>query len=92
MQEWRRQPLRIVASQYQGIAGAPCIFPRWCIADLLALRADQGARSLLQRYAAQVTEIAHPEAAADIDSVDDLAAAQTGATLRAPLASGPDEA
>ncbi len=88
---WQRQPSRIVASQYLGVSGAPCIFPRWCFADLLALRADQGARALLERHAEQVVCIPHPEAAADVDWPGDLAATPAGTALQASLALTPDE-
>ena len=73
VEAWRRQPARIVASRYAGTTGAPCIFPRWCFLELQTLHADQGARSLLQRHPQRVTAIAHPEAAIDIDSPEDLA-------------------
>lgn len=73
VEAWQSQPAQIVASRYAGIIGAPCIFPQWCFAELQALRADQGARSLLHRHLEKVTGVAHPEAAIDIDSTADLA-------------------
>lgn len=69
---WRRYPRRIVASQYEGIAGVPAIFPRWCFSELCALRGDQGARALIMRHTDHVTGIALPEAAVDIDQPEDL--------------------
>ncbi|HTW74823.1 MAG TPA: nucleotidyltransferase family protein [Steroidobacteraceae bacterium] len=69
---WRRQPKRIVASQYEGTTGVPAIFPRWCFSELCALRGDQGARALILRHADHVTRLALPEAAVDIDQPEDL--------------------
>jgi molybdenum cofactor cytidylyltransferase len=73
VEAWRRQPGRIVASGYAGTTGAPCIFPHGCFAELQALQADQGARLLLHRHPQRVTAVEHPEAAIDIDSIEDLA-------------------
>jgi molybdenum cofactor cytidylyltransferase len=72
VEAWRRLPTQIVASSYERTIGAPCIFPRWSFAELQALQADQGARSLLDAHADRVTAIPHPEAAIDIDTTDDL--------------------
>jgi molybdenum cofactor cytidylyltransferase len=69
---WRRQPRSVVASFYGGVTGVPAIFPRRCFADLLALRGDQGARLLLRRYADHLVRVENPEAAVDIDRVEDL--------------------
>ena len=82
---WLRQPTQILASRYAGVMGAPCIFPRWCFTDLLTLRGDQGARSLLNRYTERVVAVAHPEAAADVDNVEDLAAlGEQGGRIETP--------
>ncbi|MFT3906551.1 MAG: nucleotidyltransferase family protein [Steroidobacteraceae bacterium] len=70
---WRRQPRSIVASLYADTVGVPAIFPRRCFGELLALRGDQGARRLLDRYADQLVRVTNPEAAIDIDSPEDLA-------------------
>ena len=69
---WRRQPRQIIASHYGSTTGVPAIFPRWCFADLSALRGDQGARVVIRRYADHVVRLAHPEAAIDIDYPEDL--------------------
>ncbi len=73
---WRAAPRRLVAAYYVRetgpITGAPAIFPRWCFADLLALRGDQGARQLLHRYAHDLERLELPEAAIDIDRPEDL--------------------
>lgn len=73
---WRSRPHYIVASRYRDTTGSPCIFPSWCFGNLRSLRGDQGARLLLHRYPERLIAIAHPEAATDIDTVDELAALQ----------------
>ena len=69
---WRRQSHSVVASRYGSVTGVPAIFPRWCFADLAALRGDEGARVLISRYADHVIRLPHPEAAVDIDYPEDL--------------------
>jgi molybdenum cofactor cytidylyltransferase len=69
---WRRHRRSVVASLYGSVTGVPAIFPRWCFADLAALRGDQGARVLISRYADHVIRMPHPEAAVDIDYPEDL--------------------
>jgi molybdenum cofactor cytidylyltransferase len=41
-------PQRIVASRYEGVRGAPALFPRTMFSALAMLRGDQGARALLR--------------------------------------------
>lgn len=69
---WRRQPSQIVAAQYGTITGAPAIFPRWCFAELGALRGDQGARALLRRHSERLARVPMASAAIDIDTPEDL--------------------
>ncbi len=54
---------RIVASSYDGVVGAPCAFARSEFSRLVALRGDEGARSLIR--AEDVATI--PFAAANLD-------------------------
>jgi molybdenum cofactor cytidylyltransferase len=68
---------RVTASAYNGRSGVPAYFPRRCFADLLALRGDAGARSLLQN----AVTILNEELALDIDTENDLQRAE--AVLRA---------
>jgi len=70
--EWTGAPERIVATAYAGTVGPPVILPRTCFAELRALTGDRGARSVLQRHAAAITSIAFEDAAADIDTPQDL--------------------
>jgi molybdenum cofactor cytidylyltransferase len=66
-------PQRIVVSQFGAAQGPPCVFPRRCFAELAQLSGPQGARAVLARHADEITHIPMPEAAADIDTPDDLA-------------------
>ena len=63
------------ATAEDGTVGHPVLFPRDLWPDLLTLRGDQGARTLLQRYADRVTEVALPRAHAitDLDTPEDWA-------------------
>ena len=55
----------IVASGYGGIAGVPAVFAPEFIPELLALRGDRGARSIIAKHDAVV--IPFPDAAVDVD-------------------------
>lgn len=70
----RAAPLRIVAARYAGVRGPPCLFPRRWYGELARLSGDRGARALLERYAAEVIEVAMPEAATDMDTPADYEA------------------
>ena len=48
----------IVASSYAGVHGIPAVFPRSVFPDLLALRGDKGARSLLVKPPCPVIAVA----------------------------------
>lgn len=69
---WRRLPRQITASQFASTTGLPAIFPRWCFADLLGLRGDQGAQVVIRRYSNHVVRLVHPEAQIDINYPEDL--------------------
>jgi len=72
-------PDRVIAAQFSGVLGPPCLFPRTFFAELAALRGDEGARSLLQRHAQLVNALPMPAAAVDVDTPQDLAAFTPGA-------------
>ena len=55
----------IVASGYAGIAGVPAVFAPELAAELLALRGDVGARSIIERHGAVV--VPFEDAAFDVD-------------------------
>jgi molybdenum cofactor cytidylyltransferase len=65
---WRSAPEHIVASSFESVIGAPCLFPRWCFSELEGLQGDKGAQGLLVRYAERVRTVHLPEAAIDIDT------------------------
>lgn len=62
----------IVSASYSGLRGVPAIFPRCVFSQLQALTGDQGAKALLQNPPVALVEFALPEAALDIDRVEDL--------------------
>jgi CTP:molybdopterin cytidylyltransferase MocA len=70
-----RAPTRIIAAQYAGVLGPPCLFPRKYFGELGALLGTRGARALLRRHAGQVTAVPVPAAAIDIDTPADYARA-----------------
>ena len=55
----------IVATAYSGIAGVPAIFAPQFVPELLALRGDVGARSIIEKYGAKV--VFFDDAAIDVD-------------------------
>lgn len=73
---WNGQDSVLVASLYAGQPGVPAIFPRWCFAELLQLRGDQGAKSIIQRNSSRLLQVPMPNAAHDLDTPDDVAALQ----------------
>ena len=61
-----------IASTYGGTRGVPAIFPRQAMGDLLALRGDKGARTLLAKPPWPVISIPLAGGEIDIDSPEDL--------------------
>jgi CTP:molybdopterin cytidylyltransferase MocA len=64
---------RIVASGYNETAGVPVVIGSEHISDLSMLEGDRGAGAWIRQRLESVTVIPMPEAAADIDTVRDLA-------------------
>jgi molybdenum cofactor cytidylyltransferase len=63
----------IVAAKSEDYIGVPVLFHRRFFADLQSLRGDQGAKTLLKRYAAQITTLDVPaKELLDIDEPADL--------------------
>jgi molybdenum cofactor cytidylyltransferase len=73
---WKGQDTVIAASLYSGTIGVPAIFPRWCFPDLMALRGDCGAKSVLHRHADRLVRLPMPNAALDLDTPEQLAELQ----------------
>ncbi len=71
---WRENTSHRVAAEYAGIAGAPAIFPRADFGLLAGLRGDRGARQVLLDGGAPLRLVPMPNAAFDIDTVQDLEA------------------
>lgn len=65
-----------VASLYAGIAGIPAVFPFGRIAELLSLRGEKGARSLLRDSSLPPLLVPLPGGEVDIDTTQDLEAWQ----------------
>lgn len=66
----------IVASAYAGVLGIPAAFPRMAFANLLALKGDKGARSLLADPPCPLIAVAFTGGEVDIDQPEDLAQLQ----------------
>jgi CTP:molybdopterin cytidylyltransferase MocA len=62
----------IVASAYAGTLGIPAVFPRRAFPDLLALRGDKGARSLLVHPPCPLIAAPFPGGEVDIDQPENL--------------------
>ncbi|HEX6123656.1 MAG TPA: nucleotidyltransferase family protein, partial [Ktedonobacterales bacterium] len=79
LQAARAAPALIHAASYGGQQGTPVYFPRAYFAELLALRGDEGGRSVLRRHAERVRLVAlePPETALDVDTPEDYARVST---------------
>ena len=67
-------PGSIVATQWDEASGPPCLFEQDHFPELAALSGDQGAKSVIRRHGAAFVRL--QTAQIDIDTLDDLAAAQ----------------
>ena len=61
----------IVTCKYAGTVGVPTLYDRCFFTELLALRGDRGAKSMIERYATQRIEIDFSGGENDIDTVAD---------------------
>ena len=68
MENYRRENAPIVASRYNETLGAPLVIARALWGELLELRGDVGARSVVARHAAQVVALDWPDGASDLDT------------------------
>ncbi|MGA9421817.1 MAG: nucleotidyltransferase family protein, partial [Rhodanobacteraceae bacterium] len=69
---WRERPSRAVASAYAGVVGVPALLPRHWFDALMHIEGDRGARDLLRDRADEVSAIAAPALARDVDRPRDL--------------------
>ena len=72
--ELERSP--VAYAQHGGRRGHPVGFAAELYSELVGLTGDQGARRVIARYPAVGVELDDPGILIDIDTVDDLAAAQ----------------
>ncbi len=79
---WKRHPILIAAALYQGAPGLPAIFPRWAFTDLLSLRGERDARSVLRRNIDRVVRVPMSNAGIDLDTPDDLLQIDAARTQR----------
>jgi molybdenum cofactor cytidylyltransferase len=77
---WKRHPILIAAALYQGTPGLPAIFPRWAFPDLLSLRGDREARSVLRRNIDRVVRVPMSNAGAVVDDSADQPPADAAQT------------
>lgn len=70
---WRASPSSIIATEFDGMAGPPVIFPARYFSALIALSGDAGARSVIKDNSEQVITVPLADAAVDIDTPADLA-------------------
>lgn len=71
---WKGEESMIAASVYDQHVGVPAIFPRLCFSELMDVRGDHGARSVLERNSYRLVRVPMPNAAIDLDTPEDLAA------------------
>jgi molybdenum cofactor cytidylyltransferase len=69
----RAAPSSIVVADLGAAQGPPCLFPRSWFARLAELSGPWGARGLIADQADAVVPVPMPEAAADVDTPEDLA-------------------
>ncbi|HKC63080.1 MAG TPA: nucleotidyltransferase family protein [Pyrinomonadaceae bacterium] len=75
---YRASEALLVASEYEAegekTVGVPALFSRALFPELMALRGAQGARRIIASHRQEATVIAVPEAAFDVDTLDDYRA------------------
>ena len=70
---WHGADSLIACSAHGELLGPPVIFPSLYFAELMSLRGDTGARSVLEKHAERVVRVACESAAVDVDTPTDLA-------------------
>lgn len=69
--EHRSTGRAIVAASYSGTVGVPVFFARSQFGNLLALRPAEGCKRVILEHRDQAAAVDCPEAAADVDTLDD---------------------
>lgn len=67
----KENPSAIVASAYRGTLGVPVLFDRQFFTQLMELKGQDGARSLLKSSHNQVIQFPFPEGEVDLDTPED---------------------
>jgi molybdenum cofactor cytidylyltransferase len=62
----------IVAAEYSSTLGVPALFDRSMFGELFDLTGDQGAKSVIKDHINEVHRVPMPDAAFDIDSLEDV--------------------
>lgn len=68
---WYDSPNSIVAAQYEQTRGIPAIFPQCTFSELVTLKGDKGAKSVIMQSKKSIA-VALPNAAFDIDIPSDI--------------------
>lgn len=63
---------RIVASEYQGIAGVPAVFERPLFPELQQLSGAKGAKAVILHHLIETHRIPFPDGAMDLDTPEDV--------------------
>lgn len=61
----------IIASSYKGIKAVPAVFHKNVFPELLSLKGDRGAKSIIRKYGKETETIDFPEGHIDIDTPED---------------------
>jgi CTP:molybdopterin cytidylyltransferase MocA len=69
---WQQNGRAVVASAYSDVIGVPAIFGRGWFHVLEGLEGDRGARDFLRSGLPQITAVDVPNAAQDLDTMEDL--------------------
>jgi molybdenum cofactor cytidylyltransferase len=81
---WRQGSAAAVACQYGDTVGVPALFSRSLWPELMALRGDRGAKSVLERHRERLLLVPFPEGALDIDTPEDWQRLQRQRPAAAP--------
>jgi molybdenum cofactor cytidylyltransferase len=71
VENYRKNNYLIVASEYNGVLGVPCLFDSALFSQLMALSGDAGARKLIKCFAQDTIGVPAPEVAFDLDTPAD---------------------
>lgn len=71
-EEFRLTNKPIIAAEYNKTLGVPALFSRVFFADFGELSGDQGAKPIIEKHRENLSTIALPEAAFDIDTPEDF--------------------